>query len=462
MQKAGVHKLLPVMGGQKFRAGAVLFAFLLAVAVGAVVKLEWVLTPKHAYILLPAVTVTKGEVAAAEWSPDGAYLMVAALEPSFSVVDALNAGGSGSAATGRSTILVWDRRSRQVRRLWSSDDPTLKVRGIFWLHGSSCAYVDVWSTVKSRNGVRDSFGLISMDAATGNYLWVPGMERLQQEAAVSCSPLKPLAVAVFGDEPYRPNVDSNSDIAANYWTIAPNAQVVKRCRGQDAWRYSLAWAADGANWYVQAPKPRSKGLSTLAIGNDGSATPVNVALYKDVEQPNPELWLHDKTTVATQRRVKRNLNNVWLSSPIDTYHPDVLVTADGNRAMLSPSADAVFYVEGGVARVRPIDQLSDDQKRALFDIVKAETMSNAKQCALGLMMYSNDYDDLLPPGGGFSQVDPYIKSDDIMADFIYTPPSQLNMTMIANPSTMPIGYINGPGGQAVAYADGHVGWIPTP
>ena len=89
---------------------------------------------------------------------------------------------------------------------------------------------------------------------------------------------------------------------------------------------------------------------------------------------------------------------------------------------MAPSSDAVYYVENGTAKVRPLARLSDDQKRDLFDLVKKETMNDAKQCDLGLIMYSNDADDLLPPGGGFSNVEPYLKNSDLMSGFIYTPP----------------------------------------
>ena len=87
------------MGKQPLRWRAVLGvgACLLTVMVGAAVKLQWVLTPKHAYIVLPAITLTEGEVQIASWSSDGAYLMVAALDPPARIEDLVGAANAAPA-----------------------------------------------------------------------------------------------------------------------------------------------------------------------------------------------------------------------------------------------------------------------------------------------------------------------------------------------------------------------------
>lgn len=140
----------------------------------------------------------------------------------------------------------------------------------------------------------------------------------------------------------------------------------------------------------------------------------------------------------------------------------MLVSANARNASLSPANDAVFYTEGDIAKVQPIVRLSETQKKDMIAALRAVAISNAKQCALGLLMYANDADDMLPPGGSFDTVDPYIKNDDVMSDFVYAPPSDLLTTRLADPANTVVGYIDGPGGQAVAYVDGHVRWIPTP
>ena len=438
------------------RAVAVSAACLLAVGVGAAARLEWVLTPKHAYVVLPASTMTTGDVQAVQWSPDGAFLLLAATTPPAQVDDILSAASARSVGTIGVSLLVWDRRTRHVRKLWSTNDPTVHVQQIVWLRGSSSAYIVLDSTTE--DPYREVFGLLALDVSDGNFSWLPGTDQLDEAPTIVASPRRPLAVAVFKP----PQSTANLNLDESYWTLGARGQVVKRQITQIDWSRLIVWAADGSKWYVQTPKLKSKPASLAEVADNGALTPVTVALYAEPTKPDPELWLHDKALVATQRKVRKTFLSLWLSSPEVTFHPDVLLTADSKQSELSPTGDAVYYVDGGVAKVRPLVQLSDDQKRDLFDAVKKEAISNAKQCALGLLMYSNDADDLLPPGGGFEFVEPYIKNDDVMADFMYTPPSELNTGKIANPTATPIGYINGPGGQAIAYADGHVVWIPSP
>ena len=441
-----------------WRICAIIAACLFVGGVGAASRLPWVLTPKHAYVVLPATTITEDDVQAVQWSPDGAYLLLAAAKPDAQIEDIAVGVNPTPARRGGASLLVWDRRTRHVRKVWSTDDPSVRVRQISWLHGSTCAYIVLNSTTE--DPYREVFGLLALDATDGKFSWLPGMEQLTEAPSVVPSPLKPVAVTVFLNPPSA--TDPAGSGVANYWTLGPGGQVVRRQRTELDWTSRVEWDSEGSNWYVHVLKTKSKPAFTAGIAENGSLSPITVALYAEPTVPNPELLLHEKALVATQRKVKRTFHNLWLSSPEVTFHPDVLLTGDSRESQLSPSGDAVYYVEGGIAKVRPLLRLTDDQKRDLFAAAKKEAINNAKQCALGLLMYSGDADDLLPPGGSFGDVDPYIKSDDVMADFMYTPPSELNLTKIGNPATTPIGYINGPDGQAMAYADGHVVWIPNP
>ena len=82
------------------------------------------------------------------------------------------------------------------------------------------------------------------------------------------------------------------------------------------------------------------------------------------------------------------------------------------------------------------------------------------------MMCSQDNDDNFPPAGdGLKDtLTPYIKNASTFPGFVYT----LNggpVKDIKDPATTMMGYIPGPGGYAVVYADGHVQWtteLPTP
>jgi len=428
-------------------------------------KLEWIQTPKHVFVVLPAVTLAEGEVQNRAWSADGAYLLVAASRPSKQLDLRLkpNPDTVGQGVE----IVAWTSQSRQVRRLWSTEEPSVKVFGMAWLHGTPWCIAEVRWVERPAEGPHELFGLLALNPATGVFAWVPGMDRLEDAPQLFASPTGPSLVAVFLDQP--PAADGRSDPTggvANFWTIGPDARVQQRVRTSAAYAYGIAWSSDGGKWYVGSNYANAKsgsGDETLSeVLDDGSMRRVNATAYRAPVQPEPELVLSPKETVAARRKVRTPVSNLWLSSRAVTFHPDLLLSADARGGRLSPNGEWVFYLENLVAKIRPIVKLTDDQRRELFDQLKQQAMRNAKQCATGLAIYTNDWDDFLPPAGMFGSVEPYLKNQDLMDGFNYTPPGLLNVTQLGNPAATAIGYVEGPDGRAVAYADGHVVWIANP
>ena len=88
---------------------------------------------------------------------------------------------------------------------------------------------------------------------------------------------------------------------------------------------------------------------------------------------------------------------------------------------------------------------------------------DAKQIATSLMVYASDTDDSSLPGqeGWDTKVLPYCKDGDLLKRFNYTYKGG-SLSSLENPATTELGFTMGPGGRAVAYADGSVKWIPNP
>lgn len=101
--------------------------------------------------------------------------------------------------------------------------------------------------------------------------------------------------------------------------------------------------------------------------------------------------------------------------------------------------------------------------KALEAAEKARIISDAKQVATAMHIYAADYDDNLPSNNGdwMEALFPYTKNRQLFDGFVYTFGGG-NLNDIKDPSTTELGYKEGPGGRAVAYADGHVRWIPNP
>jgi prepilin-type processing-associated H-X9-DG protein len=115
-----------------------------------------------------------------------------------------------------------------------------------------------------------------------------------------------------------------------------------------------------------------------------------------------------------------------------------------------------------MAMVRPLTSIPKELAlKAMEAAERTKILSDAKQVALGLIMYSSDHDDTLPGNGGdwASLISPYLRNNSLMDGFVYTFAGG-NLADVQDPAKTEIGYKSGPGGRAVAYADGHVRWIP--
>ena len=97
-------------------------------------------------------------------------------------------------------------------------------------------------------------------------------------------------------------------------------------------------------------------------------------------------------------------------------------------------------------------------------------ISNARQIGLSLRMYLQDYDETFPPGDGSvnDAIYPYLKNRDLFnnpatgqAGFSFSLGGEA-LSSIQNPAETIMGYLTGPGGRAVMYADGHVKWEQNP
>jgi prepilin-type processing-associated H-X9-DG protein len=91
---------------------------------------------------------------------------------------------------------------------------------------------------------------------------------------------------------------------------------------------------------------------------------------------------------------------------------------------------------------------------------RAETLSKAKQVALGLMMLAADNDDTISADFKLSDLAPYLRNNSILEGFVmvFTGGS---LRDVKDPANTVLGYTEGPGGRAVAYMDGHVKWEKT-
>ncbi len=466
-------------------------------------RVEWIATPKNAYIVMPPALITDGTVERSVWAPNGAYILVAATPSIGPTIDQIlsytpsRAGDLSAAPKTGPALIVWDRAKQQVRKLWSTDDASVQIIDIEWLKDSSTAYITMAAESVANEKVDTYCGVMSLDVDSGKFSWVPGLEHLSRFPTICASPLRPTAVIAFDDKqiPPRPLIEARQPVAQqidvavaagspgsvalklpstapageyigegvnNFWTVVPGGKVVQRVAAPPLAGYGIVWGKDGSKWYLGQRDRKTKAVTVQEFDGAGKLNQVTADLYAAPKEPKPELLVTTKPMTAKLRKVRRGFNNLWLSSPEATFHPDVLVTPNGVDPEFAPTQDAVFYVESGIAKVRALVALTDDQKKGLYEALKVQAISDAKQVGLGLLMYSSDYDDVLPSGDAFDGVDPYLKNRDMMDGFTYTPPGSLSTGSMQNPAGTPLGYVDGPGGRATVWGDGHVTWGANP
>src|SRR5439155_16057810 len=102
-----------------------------------------------------------------------------------------------------------------------------------------------------------------------------------------------------------------------------------------------------------------------------------------------------------QGETSQPVHPLWLESPAPSEHPRALISADADWSMPAPDGSAVLYVSDGAVWVAPIERRPKEEvEAAIREAQRLQAMSNAKQIALGAMMYAQDYDETFPPGDG--------------------------------------------------------------
>lgn len=195
----------------------------------------------------------------------------------------------------------------------------------------------------------------------------------------------------------------------------------------------------------------------LSPGNEMVETAVAPTPFMPKVIP-PSVQLAEGASNASGAQAKVSGRSYWLADLTGKYQSRLLLTYDGD-ASIGDSGSAVVYSSGGVTFLRLIRKVPSEELAALLQAEKARALSQAKQMGLGLIMYSNDWDDQLPID--ISTVYPYIKNQDLMNGFSYLHSGGYGETGVASPADTVLGQVSTVGGTAIVYYDGHAKWSPN-
>lgn len=438
---------------------------------------ELFFTETKAIALLPPHVVGTGIADRAYWSPNGKYLLVHSIEVKAMgdmILDLVTNPRAEPKVIPDAVISVYDTTKQASKIVWKGKADAGMMEDASWLPNSANVILTMRTMAKDANGKQtgeDRQVLWNLSATSGQISTMFQPEEGEYVDFVT-DPKAKGGVLVLRKFPKQ---GSTEGISARYVWLSPSGVMGSSISTKGNFAYGqVGFYQRGTRPMVIArERAGEQGLKAIWLDMDfANGTLKEVApidIRGDVE-PEPEFRLIKGGTMsASESRAGAdtkvvNLEGAWLIAKAKSQHQSALVAAEVDQMALSPANNAVFYTTKGVPMVRGLVSMPKElAMKALEAAEKAKVISDAKQVATALHIYAADYDDNLPTNNGdwMEALYPYTKNRQMMDGFVYTFGGG-SLTDIKDPSTTELGYKEGPGGRAVAYADGHVKWIPNP
>lgn len=183
------------------------------------------------------------------------------------------------------------------------------------------------------------------------------------------------------------------------------------------------------------------------------------------QSPEDFPWTVSRESQSSGRTpAKFNRNEAWLVTK-DPEGPNRAPISWDTKMIFAFDNRSISYVEKGHLYYRPIYTMDRKQFEEAVSVAEStELMQQAKDVAIGIILFSADNDDNFPPTTGWQDaVLPYLKNRDLLNGFEFTPPAGItNTTKMDDPANTPIGKIRGRFGTAIARGDGSIRWVKNP
>ena len=438
---------------------------------------DFVSTGKNAYMLFQPEFVCGPKVNEISWSQDGDHLAVIREETGVTpqaVIDVLESPTPAKnipQLDPEQQLVIWSAVSQKASiwmRLRTSEGSLNRLN---WIAGSSALLVEV--DPPDNSPAADAQTTLLLLRANAQARVVARFKAWSIE--VDPSPFRSLVALL--DRQFEQRPESAPGTVQDSTTRTPDTVRFLGMDGEVGQPMQLPallsiphWSADG-NFYVHTVtrlKPRGVRRTWYVANRSTGQFEVAKAPMdaEDLFDPGAqkELIVSNWNAKISRAKIGVPAPTVTLAATNAKEDDFAVVTTDGTQGGLSPKLNGVSYEAQGSLMVRPMLKLSyEAYLRAKENAERLAAINDAKQAALGLIMYSADYDDnmLANSAGWQDQLMPYIKNQDILDNFQYTFAGGLT-TGIADPSSTVLGYVNGPNGRAIAYLDGHVNWVPNP
>ncbi|MES2464983.1 MAG: hypothetical protein V4671_30830 [Armatimonadota bacterium] len=409
-------------------------------------------------------------------------------------------------------LIHWDSRTRTAKTLYREMNPVdapVRVQQIEWIPQTNIALVVLMQVTVSSNQQalepQFSYNLLRVDAGTGRSTRIADLASGLQvpnsaPGAVSASPSQPMAyvrtqegiaaktgplfrssLRVYTPQGFRAPISLPDGVSDLSWmsdgkSVSSDRIVERNAEGKIAVRKVLTVVNLETGQVTQPDKlpiiPKADRTKEARMPRDSWA--VNVAAgsatLQDPDgkpQTTSALWLRAATPPKK--------DSVPAATPKNPISADSLLIATNARVEMELATEttaAILFTRDGTLCAAPVFRLPVTAfEEALRGVQRTATMSNAKQLGLALMMYSQDYDENLPQNGAgvADQIGPYVRNPSLFQNpgtgengFVFSYPGPSAQSQIADPMKTQLGYVSGPGGRAIIWADGHVTWEDMP
>ncbi|MBC7809071.1 MAG: hypothetical protein H7145_23290 [Akkermansiaceae bacterium] len=467
-----------------------------------------VVSGDNAYVLGPVETITDvirmGKPVA---SPDDGAVLIAVYKnrpyPRVALTLADVEAGTPRRSAERN-LIYWDVRTRVAKTiLRETNTPEMEstIDGIQWLPETPIALVTI-----VRTNLADGTGqrsLMRVDAAVGTVRRVAGLE---STSGVVISPTQPLAY--IENEAVEAG-DGKPGVPPTLQTYT--SQGLGRLIRLDEGIGALEWALDGKSVYATRViervegKRKSRALLTLVNLTTGEVThpeklptahnsriksspapkadwaiaPVTTKIRFPGPGGQPQdttaLWIQAAPSLAALTNPNKEVIPVSPAPANNRAFADALLIATNVQVegyLVRGNTAVILFTRDNSLCAAPVFRLTKSEfEQGLRQRQQDVTISNARQLGLSIIMYTQDYDENYPlPGSGVAKaIEPYTKSSTLFTNpvtgaqgFVYTLTGSTAMVDMAEPATTQLGYLSGPGGRAIIWADGRVTWQDDP
>jgi hypothetical protein len=410
-------------------------------------------------------------------------------------------------------LVYWDVRTRTAKTLLResvSENNQVEIEEIGWLPRTRVALL-VMNRVNRRPGQPESFTqtLLRADTVAGTVnriadlaggkgeQWRLGMTK----AGLEVSPSQPLAY-IRTDESDGNKTNFTFRGSFRVYTSQGFRSRIPLPNGV----FEFSWLSDGKTVYSDrviekdaAGKLKIRKALTLVNLETGEVTqpdklPVNTR-SEDTKEASSlrKPWAIDianeKATIQNATGKAQATSALWIRSlqaaqkekttpmppmngPISLDSLLIATNAHKELDLAIENTAAILFTRDGSLCAAPIFRMPAQAfEDSLRGIQRTATMKNAKQIGVAILMYTQDYDDTFPiPGDGVKDVtSPYLKNPSVFENpgtgelgFVYSYNGSTSLSSVGQPSTTQLGYVSGPDGRAVIWADGHVTWENVP